>query len=441
MGREQRRIEGRDGLLDALWTAGRSGARRGRLVVLRGPAGIGKTGLLAESGRRWRARGVPVVEVRAGGRADLDRYGIGAVVDAFREDFDLFSDSGLIDEIGALVRLRRRAPDDPSMRFPAVVAELSRLFARIGGPGPAAVLVDDVLRIADPTALVLAARRPGCLVVVTVRAETEPSRAAAELLEAADDVLEVGPLTPGDVTALAGGDLDDVTHRALRVALGPLYGNPGTVLATLEALRAAGRLVTTGRGSTLAHPPAPIALPHGHHLLRRLGPLGDLAPRLLAVAGSRGALDVDDLPSVAEALGQDLDECGRMVDLLVEEGLLVADTGGRLRCACPALAAAISAEAASPAPVAAHHGLSPVPVARARAWSAAEERIVELICRGHTNRQIGSELGMSEKTVESHLTRLFAKSGCRSRVGLVAKANQEGRWWTGAGVAFREPAA
>jgi DNA-binding CsgD family transcriptional regulator len=48
---------------------------------------------------------------------------------------------------------------------------------------------------------------------------------------------------------------------------------------------------------------------------------------------------------------------------------------------------------------------------------------------------------MSEKTVESHLTRLFAHAGCRSRVALLAKADREGRLWGRAGTARRRTAA
>jgi DNA-binding CsgD family transcriptional regulator len=50
--------------------------------------------------------------------------------------------------------------------------------------------------------------------------------------------------------------------------------------------------------------------------------------------------------------------------------------------------------------------------------SDVERRIVELIQSGKTNRQIALALLMSEKTVEKHLTRLFAKAGCRTRHGL-----------------------
>ncbi|RKT86476.1 regulatory protein, luxR family [Saccharopolyspora antimicrobica] len=428
MGREQPRIKGRDSALAVLRSALRSGAQHGRLVVVRGSAGVGRTRLLAEMSRRWRTHGVRVAEIRAGGR---DRHGVDVVVEALRNDFDRLGDPGLVDGISALVRLCGSGAG-----FPAVVAELGRVFGRIGGLGPTAVLVDDVLEIADPAALLLAARRPGCLLVASVRADGEPTK-VAELLDMADEVLDLEPLADGDMAAVA--ELDEAAHRALRTALGELYGNPGTVLATLDLLREQGRLVASGDGlNTLTDPDSPIALPGDHDLLRRARRLGELAAQLLAVAG--GALDLDDLPSVAAALGSDVAECGRMVDRLVGNGLLVVAPWGRLHCACPALAAAVAplrrlpvernaartpSEVDSPvvpltrpAPAREHRPGSPL------AWSPTEERIVELIGTGRTNRQIGTVLGLSEKTVESHVTRLLAKSGCRSRVGLVVTANR-----------------
>ncbi|MGW1737567.1 helix-turn-helix transcriptional regulator [Nocardia sp. NPDC001965] len=48
--------------------------------------------------------------------------------------------------------------------------------------------------------------------------------------------------------------------------------------------------------------------------------------------------------------------------------------------------------------------------------------IVERIVRGMTNRQIAEELFVSEKTVEAHLSRLFAKLNLSSRTALAARA-------------------
>jgi DNA-binding CsgD family transcriptional regulator len=69
---------------------------------------------------------------------------------------------------------------------------------------------------------------------------------------------------------------------------------------------------------------------------------------------------------------------------------------------------------------------APRPRGQREALSATEQRIIELIKDGLTNRQIALDLRVSEKTVENRLTRLFARTGCRSRVEL-ATASLEGR--------------
>lgn len=47
-------------------------------------------------------------------------------------------------------------------------------------------------------------------------------------------------------------------------------------------------------------------------------------------------------------------------------------------------------------------------------------RLIELVSEGSSNRQIAAELVCSEKTVEQRLTRLFQRTGCRSRAELTA---------------------
>ena len=59
-------------------------------------------------------------------------------------------------------------------------------------------------------------------------------------------------------------------------------------------------------------------------------------------------------------------------------------------------------------------------------FSDVELRIIELVQLGRTNRQIATTVRMSEKTVENYLTRLFVRTGCRSRLDL-ATASLEGR--------------
>jgi DNA-binding NarL/FixJ family response regulator len=62
----------------------------------------------------------------------------------------------------------------------------------------------------------------------------------------------------------------------------------------------------------------------------------------------------------------------------------------------------------------------PRPAHRAgAALTDAEERLVRLVADGLTNRQIAAAMHYSEKTVEVYLSRLYAKTGCSSRVKLV----------------------
>ncbi|MDH6630469.1 DNA-binding CsgD family transcriptional regulator [Streptomyces sp. LBL] len=52
--------------------------------------------------------------------------------------------------------------------------------------------------------------------------------------------------------------------------------------------------------------------------------------------------------------------------------------------------------------------------------SEHDVRLIELVSEGSTNRQIAAGLVCSEKTVEQRLTRLFQRTGCRSRAELTA---------------------
>ncbi|MDJ0463790.1 LuxR family transcriptional regulator [Streptomyces sp. H27-C3] len=75
----------------------------------------------------------------------------------------------------------------------------------------------------------------------------------------------------------------------------------------------------------------------------------------------------------------------------------------------------------------------PVPIGSARAdrqtverafhlLSPAEQRVVDLAARGHTNREISDRLGITVSTVEQHLTRIFRKLGVRTRGDLPQRA-------------------
>jgi DNA-binding NarL/FixJ family response regulator len=60
------------------------------------------------------------------------------------------------------------------------------------------------------------------------------------------------------------------------------------------------------------------------------------------------------------------------------------------------------------------------------ALSPREREITQLVAEGLTNRQIGARLFLSEKTIETHLTRVFQKLGLRSRAQVAAQIARAG---------------
>jgi DNA-binding CsgD family transcriptional regulator len=55
---------------------------------------------------------------------------------------------------------------------------------------------------------------------------------------------------------------------------------------------------------------------------------------------------------------------------------------------------------------------------REEGLTQAEQRVAALVAEGRTNREVAAALFLSERTVESHLTRVYAKLGVRSRTQL-----------------------
>jgi DNA-binding NarL/FixJ family response regulator len=71
-------------------------------------------------------------------------------------------------------------------------------------------------------------------------------------------------------------------------------------------------------------------------------------------------------------------------------------------------------------PTATEHGGDPARL------SAREGEVLRLVAAGLTNREIGSELFISEHTVARHLQNIFTKTGCSSRTSATAYAFQHG---------------
>ncbi|WHT23546.1 AAA family ATPase [Crossiella sp. CA-258035] len=57
-------------------------------------------------------------------------------------------------------------------------------------------------------------------------------------------------------------------------------------------------------------------------------------------------------------------------------------------------------------------------------FTPRERAVLALVALGHTNRQVGAELYISEKTVSVHLSRVMAKLGAASRTEAVTKAHE-----------------
>ena len=64
-------------------------------------------------------------------------------------------------------------------------------------------------------------------------------------------------------------------------------------------------------------------------------------------------------------------------------------------------------------------------VASPDALTPTEERVAALVAEGRTNREVGTILVVSERTVEGHLSRIYAKVGVRSRAELTHRLTVE----------------
>jgi DNA-binding CsgD family transcriptional regulator len=69
--------------------------------------------------------------------------------------------------------------------------------------------------------------------------------------------------------------------------------------------------------------------------------------------------------------------------------------------------------------------------------SPKQKEIINLIIKGHGNKEIARRLGISTRTVDSHLQRLYDRHNVHSRAALVAKWILEGGVPQGASEAGR----
>lgn len=67
--------------------------------------------------------------------------------------------------------------------------------------------------------------------------------------------------------------------------------------------------------------------------------------------------------------------------------------------------------------------------------SARQREILTLIAEGLSDKGIARRLGMSDRTVESHLQRLYQRHGVHTRAALVARWLREDTSWVPRGQA------
>ncbi len=252
---------------------------------------------------------------------------------------------------------------------------------------------------------------------------TDGARSAATsglaLAEEADDLrLTTRHLATLGFLELSIGDLAAAHKhltRARTIALHAGYGEPGMFRFAADAIEA---LIGLGELGTAA-----LQLEELEQQGRRLD-----RPWALATAGRcRGLLAAasHDAEGAVDALERALEEHARLESPLELGRSLLAlgvvhRRSKRKRPARDALERALAQCDQIPAPLwsarvsaelARIGGRAPAP----DGLTPTEQQIASLVAAGHTNREVADSLFISAKTVEKHLTRIYAKVGVRSR--------------------------
>lgn len=296
--------EGELGRIDAALDEAHAG--RGRVVLIEGPAGIGKTRLLEALRARAGEHGFAVQRARA---SELDRdFPLGVVRQLFEP---LLAGAGTGDErraallagaAGLVAPLLGAGEGEPPAAADASVAHLHGLYwlvANLADEGPAVLAIDD-LHWADAESLRFLqfllprlGELPVLVALATRPADPGLDRAAIDVL-ATDELTEVlrpAPLAPDGVARLVAAELgaapDAGFGDACRDATG---GNPFLLRELLRELAADG--VEPAAGSApLVRQLAPATVARA--VLLRLARLGDEASalaRAVAVLGDGASL-------------------------------------------------------------------------------------------------------------------------------------------------------
>lgn len=431
---------------------GLTDGRSARLLIA-GEVGIGKSRLVAEALARPSLAGLAVLIGRAP-RFERDRP-FGLFVDAL----DLHASSANSERaaIGRLI-VRARDPLRADLRH-ALIPRITHLVGRLSVAGSLALLLED-LQWADPLSVgIISALLEGMperalgMVMTTRLLPINP--VVEEILSRPQlgvERLDLEGLPVDAVAALirtvTGGDPAS-RLSSLAAAAG---GNPGYLISLLNGLRQEGALwVEGGIADTDAIVPPRTMYPA---VMARIAQLSDGCQDLLtiaavlaqpfsvsslAAAANRAVPDL--LTNLREAMAAailgDADGALRFREELVRTvlyettpaatrsslhlriGNSLLANGGDARAVAYHLLRGVELEG-TPQPFEERTGVTvPSVPSGLEKLTSAERQIVRHVVEGLSNRVIGQWLFVSPRTVETHLSNIYAKLGVRSRVELV----------------------
>lgn len=305
-----------------------AGAGDGRLAVVEGPAGIGKTALVELAGERARARGQRVLMARAGQLESSCSYGV--VLQWLEREWRRSSGAGSADHAAALALLRGRgsalAGEDATF---GILNGLYWFVADLASQRPLVLLLDDA-QWADLDSLrfvsYLQRRLGGLALGVVVAARVGEAGTAAELLGGlaqGPGARLVAPAPLGEAGAAAlleqafgeavGVEFSRACHRATG-------GNPHYLIELQRALALDGVVPVDAEAGRAARA-TPTALER--YLLERLAALSADA---LPLAGGMSVLgDGASLRHAARLAALEPRRAAEVARLLVRAGILDSD--------------------------------------------------------------------------------------------------------------------
>lgn len=416
---------------------------RGSVLALAAPAGLGKTALLRSAREHAREQGFRVLSARGAQLEAAFAYGVvRQLVEPARHVYGkqcewLFQ--GADPGTGPPGRGGRGQPGGSA---PVQLNGLYRLMTDLAEKTPVVVIVDDMQWVDPASARFLGflARRvestPVALIVGARSNRNQHDESLDEILTTAEIML----LQPRSLSRAAVAELvrreygrpgEPEFCHACHEATG---GNPLFLRELLRTLTTEG--VNPEAGSAAA--------------VRAAGPVAVRRHLLVALRGQSATARA--VARAVAVLGDDTDldrvawQCGLTVAATTAAAHQLARDGLFARADPPSFAHPVMRDAmqglTAPSermvrrqPEQAADGEGDAAVAAAdrprptglETFTTAERAVAGLAISGLMNRQIAERLFLSEKTIESHLSRVYRKIGVRSRTELAAHLSATGR--------------